>query len=222
MSDKLTRWSSTLLILSGILIAVPILFQPDVDQAGFALQKAWFPVHILFGIAALLGIAGLGAFYHVLGSRISAIGHVAFILALLGNILLAGLMFFVEATIIPVLSAHSEYEALLSITGPLMSGPFGTVVMISFAIMSVGSLLLAAYLVAMRTISLLNGILFIGAPIAGFAPPFPTMLGITGGVMLGAALIWLGLSVRSGSAHEALVAGFDSYDECLLQAGGHA
>src|SRR5271169_2012777 len=222
MSEKLTHWSSTFLILSGILIAVPILFQPDVDQPGFALQKAWVPVHILFGVSALFGIAGLGVFYRVLSSRISTFGHVAFVLALLGNILLAGLMFFVEATIIPVLTARSEYEALLSITGPLLGGPFGTIEMISFAIMSMGSLLLAAYLVATKTISVLNGMLFIGAPIAGFAPPFPTMLGITGGVILGAALIWLGLSIRSGIAHDALSITFNSYDDCLLQAGGHA
>jgi hypothetical protein len=222
MSDRLTHWSSTFLILSGILIAVPILFNPDAAQPGFALQQAWVPVHILFGISALFGIAGLSVFYRVLGSRMSKIGHVAFVLVLLGDILLSGLMFFVEAAIVPVLAAHSKYEALMSITGPLMSGTFGAMVTISFAIMGVGFLLLAAYLVATRTISVLNGILFIGAPIAGFAPPFPTMLGLIGGVILGIALIWLGLSIRNGIAHEALAAGFGAYDECFLQAGGHA
>jgi len=222
MKNKLLHWSSTFLILSGILIAVPFLFHPDVDQPGFALQKAWIPIHVMFGISALFAIAGLGVFYRVLGSRITTIGHMAFVLALLGNILLAGLMLFVEATIIPVLAAHSEYEALMSITGPLMSGAFGSIVTISFAIMSVGSLLLAAYLVATRTISVLNGILFIGAPLAGFSPPFPTMLGITGGVILGTALIWFGLSIRSGIAHEAVATDFADYDECLLHAGGHA
>lgn len=222
MMNKLTRWSSSLLILSGMLVAVPMLFHPDVDQPGFAMQRAWVPVHILFGISALFGAAGLVILYRAMGFRIPAIGHLAFVLALLGNILLAGLMFFVEATIIPVLAAHAEYEGLMSITGPFLNGAFGSMVMISLAIMSAGSLLLAAYLVATRTISILNGILFLGAPFAGFAPPFPTMLGIIGGVSLGAAIIWLGISISSGIAHQALAAGLDTYDECFLEAGGHA
>lgn len=222
MLEKITRWSSTLLVLSGILVALPMLFQPDVEQPGFALQRSWVPVHIFFGIAALLSIAGLGALYRALGSRVSVIGHAAFVLALLGNVLLAGLMFFVEATIIPVLAGNSEYEVLMSITGPLLGGAFGTFVMLSYAITSVGALLLAVYLASTKTISLLNAALFLGAPLAGFVPPFPTVLGISGGVIFGVALIWLGISIRRGIAHEALAAGLGAHDDCFLEAGGHA
>jgi hypothetical protein len=222
MSDKLIRWSSGLLILSGILIAGPMLFHPDTTEPGYALTQAWVPVHVLLAIGALAGAAGFGVFYRAMGSRLSVYGHAAFILALLGYTLVAGMSLFVQATIVPVLAANPVYQTLLSVTGPLMAGAFGNVATLSIVILSAGVLFLAGYLVWTKTISVFNGILFIGAPLAGFAPPFLAMLGIIGGVMFGAAITWLGVSIRSGIAHEALASGLRAYDECLVQAGGHA
>ena len=214
--------SGTLLIIAGILIAVPMLFHPDDSQPGFSLHAAWVPVHVLMSIGSIAAFAGLLGLYGVLRGRMTAFGSWAFGLALLGTALFTGLLFFVEITLFPVLGRDPAYGALLSDTGPLMGGPFGIAVLLSFGVVSLGYVFLAIYLAATRTISIVNALLFIGVPLAAFAPPLPYAVEIIGGVLFGAALTWLGISVRSGLAHKALETELRAYDECLIHAGGHA
>jgi hypothetical protein len=149
-------------------------------------------------------------------------GQFAFGLAILGNILLAGLAFFVDATLVPVLAADPAYQPLLSENGPLMTGFFGFAVTTALFIAALGWLSLGAYLAATKTISTVNGLLFLGAPLMFFSPPLPLTFGILGGVLLGPGVTWLGLSIRRGVAHEALRETLRLEDECLIQAGGHA
>jgi hypothetical protein len=222
MLTKSLDRSGTLLIVAGVLIAGSMLFHPDDTQPDFAFHAAWVPVHVLLGIGSLAGLAGLVGLYGALRGRITAFGNAAFILAFLGTVLFTGLMFFVEATLLPVLGSNPAYQPLLSDTGPLMGGPFGMALMASFAIISLGYVLLAIYLVAAKTISVVNGLLFIGAPLAAFAPPLPYAVEIIGGVLLGLAFLWLGVSIRKGTAHKALEAEVRNQEECLLHASGHA
>ena len=223
MLDKLTRWSGFLLILSGVLLAGAMLFHPDVELPGFALNRAWVPVHVLLGIAALLAAGGFGLVYRAIGSRISVIGHSAFLLAIVGNIMVAGISLFVEAAIIPVLAGDPAYEPLLAVNGPLIGGAYGSLSWLSYAIMSIGTVFMAGYLVARKVLTVPNGVLFIAAPFAGFIPPFPTLLGIICGVVLGIAMIWFGISVLKGAAHKLLSEELLAYDECFGQAtSGHA
>jgi hypothetical protein len=222
MTSKYLDRSGTLLILAGILIAGSMLFHPDDTQPGFAFNAAWVPVHVLLGIGSLAGMAGLIGLYGVLRGKITAFGNTAFVTALLGSVLFTGLMFFVEATLLPVLASDPAYQPLLSDTGPLMGGPFGIALMTSFAIISLGYVLLAVYLVVSNTISVVNGLLFIGAPLAAFAPPLPFAVGIVGGVLLGVAFLWLGVSIRKGTAHKALESDIRTQEECLVHSGGHA
>lgn len=210
--------SGTLLIIASILIAIPMLFHPDDTRLDFAFQAAWVPVHVLMGfgtIAALLGLAGL---YGAFRSRITVFGQVAFGTALLGTVLFTGLLVFVESTLLPALGRDPAYAALLSESGPLLGGPFGMAVMGSLAIVALGYVLLAVYLTATRTISVVNGLLFIGAPLAAFAPPLPYALEIVGGVLFGIAIGWLGISVRTGKAHRSLEEEVRIQDECLTHA----
>ncbi len=223
MLDKLTRWSSGLLILSGALVAGAIPFHPDMELPGFALSRAWAPVHVLLGLAALLTAGGFGLVYRAIGGRITPIGHSAFVLAIVGNVMVAGISLFVEATIIPVLAGDPAYERLLAVNGPLLGGAYGSLSWLSYAIMSIGTLILAGYLVAVKVMTVPNGVLFIATPFAGFVPPFPTLLGIICGVVLGAAMIWFGISVLKGAAHKAISEELLAYDECFSQAAsGHA
>jgi len=221
MSTKAVKWSSMLLIISGALLAVPMLFHPDVSKPGYALLSAWVPVHVLLGISALVGLAGTIVFYGVVSPKITVVGHVAFWLAIVGTALLAGLVFFVESAIIPVLAGNPAYEPLLGEAGPIMDGTFGILALITMMILVVGYILFGGYLIRAKIISPVNGILFIiGAPLIAFSPPFPYAVGIIGGVLLGIAIAWLGVSIHVGRAHERLETTLRIHDECLAQAGG--
>ncbi|HEX9135836.1 MAG TPA: hypothetical protein VF905_02685 [Nitrospirota bacterium] len=223
MSTRARKWSSVLLIISGLLLAVPILFHPDVTKPGYALLSAWVPVHVLLGLSALIGVAGLIVFYGAVSPKTTVVGHVAFWFAIIGTVLMVGLMFFVEAAIVPVLSGSTAYEPLLSMSGPIMAGTFGVFTLITAVIIAVGYILFGGYLIGAKIISPTNGILFIiGAPLIAFSPPWPNVVMIIGGVLFGIALIWLGVSIRSGRAHDTLESTLRIHDECLAQAGGHA
>jgi hypothetical protein len=207
--------------MSGVLLAVPMLFHPDMGKPGYALLSAWVPVHVLLGISALVGLAGLIVFYGVVSPKITVVGHVAIWFAIVGTALLAGLVFFVESAIVPVLAGSPAYEPLLSETGPIMAGAFGVLALILMVILTVGYILFGGYLIWAKIISPVNGILFIiGAPLIAFSPPFPYAVGIIGGVLLGIAIAWLGVSIRTGRAHDTLETTLRIHDECLAEAGG--
>jgi hypothetical protein len=222
MSIKSVNRSGMLLIIAGVLIAGSMLFHPDDSRPDFALHAAWVPVHVLMGIGSLAVLAGLAWLYEALQGKITVFGSAAFGLAILGTVLFTGMLFFVEATLLPTLGRSPVYQPLLSENGPLMGGTFGFMVIASLAIVSLGYILLAIYLATSKTISVMNALLFIGAPLAAFAPPLPFTVEIIGGVLFGAALLWLGVSIRRGTAHKALEGEMRIQDECLIQAGGHA
>ncbi len=222
MSTKAIKWSSVLLIICGVLLAVAVLFHPDMAKPGYALMSNWLPVHVLFGISALLGLAGLIVLYGAMSPKITVIGHVAVWFAIVGTALVAGLMFFVEMAIVPVL-AGPAYEQLISMSGPIMTGAFGVWAIISMVILTVGFILFGGYLIWAKIISPANGVLLIiGTPLIAFSPPLPYAVMLIGGVLYGIALIWLGISIRTGRAHDTLESTIRIHDECLAQAGGRA
>jgi hypothetical protein len=222
MTTKTIKWSSILLIISGVLLAVAMLFHPDMAKPDYATKSAWVPVHVLLGISALLGLVGLAGLYAVMNLKITVFGRAAFGLAMLGSLLLTGIMFFVEASVLPVLARNPVYQPLVSQSGPLMTGALGTAIGISMLIAAVGFLFLAGYLVVTKTISFANGVLFIGAPLLVFTPPLTIAFGIIGGLLLGAAITWLGVSSLRGTAHQSLAQLLQIQDECFAHVGGHA
>ena len=219
MSTKAVKWSSVLLIISGLFLAVSILFHPDLVKPDYAHVGAWLPVHLLLGMSALVDLAGLIVFYGAMNLKTTWFGHVAFWSAIVGTVLMAGLMFFVEAAIVPVLASSPAYEPLLSTSGPLITGVFGVMTVITAVIMAVGFILFGGYLIRSKIISPANGTLFIiGAPLVALSPPWPYALMIIGGVLFGIALVWLGVSIRTGRAHVTLESTLRIQDECLAQA----
>jgi hypothetical protein len=153
--------------------------------------------------------------------KITLFGLWAFGLAVLGSILLSGLMLFVEAALIPALAADPAFQPVMPL--PLASGGFGFTVLASFVTAAVGWLFLAGYLMGTKTVSGFNGLLlFIAVPLLFFTPPLPFTFGVAGGVLLGAGIAWLGISLWTGAAHAALRESMRLSDECFIQAGGHA
>ena len=208
-----------LLILSGILLALGMIFHPGMAAPDYAATPAWAPVHMLLGFSALFGLAGLAGLFGVMNVNLRFLGKAAFGLALLANVLLTGLMFFVEASILPVLARDAAYQPLASLNGPLMTGALGTAIGITMVIAAAGYLLVAWYLVDSRMISVANGILFIGAPLLVFSPPLSFGFGVIGGLLLGAGIAWLGISIRVGLAHRSLESTLRVQDECLAHLG---
>ncbi len=219
MTSKTLNRSGLLLIMSGILLIFGMIFHPNMAKPGYAATPAWVPVHILLGFSTLFGLAGLAGLFGVMNLNLRSFGKAAFALAMLGNVLLTGILFFVEASVLPVLARDPAYLALTSPSGPLMMGALGTAIGISMVIAAIGYLLLAWYLVDNRTISFANGILFIGAPLLVFAPPLTFAFGVIGGLLLGAGVIWLGISIRVGLAHRSLESRLRVQDECLSHLG---
>jgi hypothetical protein len=176
-------------------------------------------VHILFGFSALLVLAGLAALFSVMKLDMRPFGRAAFGMVILGNLLMTGIFFFIEAGVLPVLARNPAYQPLLSQGSPLMSGGPGTAIAASMAVTSLGFLLLSWHLLETRTISLPNAILFIGAPLMVFSPPLAPAFETAGGVLLGTAIAWLGISVRLGLAHKRLESRLRVQDECLAHLG---
>lgn len=219
MTSKTLNRSGLLLILSGILLALAVIFHPGMSEPGYAASASWIWVHVLLGFSALIGLSGLAGLFAVMNLKMRPFGRAGFALAMLGNILLAGIMFFFEATVLPVLARDPSLRMLTDPSGPLMTGAVGTAIGISLFVAAVGYLLLAGYLLLTRTISPANSILFIGAPLFLFTPPLPFSFGVVGGLLLSAGLVWLGVSVRSGTAHDSLASSLHLQDECLAHLG---
>jgi hypothetical protein len=222
MKTRAINLSGGTLVFAGILIALSMPFHPDDTLPGSFLQFAWTPVHILLGIATIAVLAGLGGLYTIMSPKLSVFGRVSFGLTLLGTVLLTGVMLFFEATLLPALSSDPVYKPLLSDNGPIMNGPLGFLILLAMLIASAGYVLLAVYLAVSKTITYGNAVLFIGVPLAAFAPPIPYVLEIAGGVMLGIALIWLGVSIRRGRAHQTLEETVRLQDECMSHAASRA
>jgi hypothetical protein len=219
MKTRTMDWSGKALMISGILIAASMVFHPDDTAAGSFLRPAWIPVHLLLGISVIIGLAGLGGLYTVISPKLSAFGRTSFGVVLLANVLMTGVMLFFEAALLPALSRDPAYEPLLNGAGSIMNGLFGYLIWFTMVIGAAGYIMLAVYLVLSRIISPINGILFLGVVLVSFAPPIPYVLEVTGGVLFGIALLWLGVSVRTGTAHKALEETVRMEDECMAAAG---
>jgi hypothetical protein len=173
----------------------------------------------MLGFSTLFGLIGLAGLFAVMNLKMRPFGRAGFALAMLGNVLLTGIMFFFEASVLPFLARNPSLQYLAEPDGPLMTGAAGTAIGISVFIAAIGYLLLAGYLVMTRTITPANGILFIGAPLVLFSPPLTFSFGVIGGLLLGAGVTWLGISVRIGTAHESLASSLHVQDECLAHLG---
>jgi hypothetical protein len=219
MTSKTLKRSSSLLIMSGILLIIGILFHPGMSRPDAAASFSWGLVHVLLGFSALLALAGLGGLFAVMNLKLTGFGKAAFGLAMLGNVLLTGIMFFVNASVLPVLARDPAYLPLLSEIGPLMTGALGMAITISTATAALGYILMAGYLAVSKTISLANAVLFLGAPLMLFAPGVTFAFAVVGGLLLGAGITWLGLSIRRGIAHQWLASTLRVQDECLAHLG---
>jgi hypothetical protein len=198
-STSLTRWSGLALLLSGALIAVPIVFHPSYADPQALLRPAWVPIHTALTISAILALFGLVGLYTRLRERSGWFGLIGFVLLFTGTALfVAGLS--IEAFVLPALASSAVGQTLLDPAGPLFSGPLNVFLLVTSGIFSLGCLLFCVAILRSEITLHWVGLLLLGGILLAFWPPLPDLAGIIGGVLLGLGFIWFGyiLLARSG------------------------
>ena len=198
-STTLARLSGLALLLSGALIAVPIVLHPSDTDPQALLRPAWVPVHTILTTAAILSLFGLVGLYNRLGKGSGWPGLIGFVSLFTGTALfVAGLS--IEAFVLPALASSAAGQALLDPAGPLLGGALNVVLLVTGSIFSLGCLLFCITILRSGTAMRWTGLLLLGGILLAFWPPLPQLVGTIGGVLLGLGYIWFGytLFVRGG------------------------
>jgi hypothetical protein len=200
MSSKtLVRLSGLALLLSGTLIAVPIVFHPSYADSQALLRPAWVPVHIALIMSAVLGLFGLVGLYTRLRERSGWLGLSGFVSIFTGTALFVAVLS-IEAFVLPALASSASGQTLLDPAGPLFSGPLNVFLLLTGGIFSLGCLLFCIFILCSEISGRWVGLLLLGGILLAFWPPLPDLFGIIGGVLLGLGFIWFGyilLATRS-------------------------
>ena len=193
MEKQRVKQYALILAVAGVLLAIGILIHPDETKEGALTHPFWFLAHLIIGIAFVLIVFGLRAF-EIKQDKLNGFDKFSITLATLVTIIIVGLAFFVESFIVPAL-ANSQYADVLSETGPLMGGVFGTVLFVILIIMALSFVLLGITVIVRKYANPLAGIFLFGVVPFVFAPPLPWILGIIGGVLAGIGISWIGVSI---------------------------
>jgi hypothetical protein len=190
-STSLIRWSGVALLLSGALIAVPIVFHPSYADPQALMRPAWLPVHTALTIAAILGLFGLVGLYSRLRERSGWFGLIGFVLIFTGTALFVAVLS-IESFVLPALASSASGQMLLDPAGPLFSGPLNVFLLLTSGIFSLGCLLFCVSILRSGISGRWVGLLLLGGILLAFWPPLPDLVGIIGGVLLGLGFIWFG------------------------------
>jgi hypothetical protein len=175
----------------GALIVVYPLLHPATDAEGYR-SAAWVPIHLMGYVGFLLTTFGL---IGLLARQLEAAGRLGvagFVLAFTGTGLV--LMEGREHTfVLPVLAQQAPAGV-----PPEPAGLWFLI--LSAAVFSVGYILLGIATVRAGVVPRGIGVLLaLGAPIYAFSPPIDIqVVGVLGGVLFGAGMLWLGYALFAG------------------------
>jgi hypothetical protein len=181
----------------GICLAAFVLIHPWDELLGAAIARTlrWrlaHGFHFLGAAFVLLGLLGINARQR---DRLGPVGDIGFILSFIGNSLFLGTGM-ITAFIWPMLAVYAP--ACVESGGPIFSAPISaTAFLLTAAIMSVGYLLFGIAMLRAGIFPRLAIVILTAGAILGMLPPhpvtaFPWAGLVLGGVMYGAAMIWLG------------------------------
>jgi hypothetical protein len=199
LSKTSVRVSGVALLLSGALLAVPILFHPSEADPQALLRPIWLPVQTALTIAAILGLFGEVGLYSQLRERSGWLGLIGFVLLFSGTALFVAVLS-IEAFVLPALASSASGQTMLDPAGPLFGGPLNVFLLLTSGIFSLGCLLFCIAILRSEISGRWVGLLLLGGILLAFWPPLPDLVGIVGGVLLGLSFIWFGyiLLARSG------------------------
>lgn len=192
----LLRWSGLALVAGGLLLVVATALHPSRETPATILEAEGRLVaaHVLFTLSSLLVLLGLPGLYGAESERMGRLGLVGFLLAFMGNTLIAVSGNF--GFIAPVLAAESP-ETIYAINAYL---PVVALNGVAFGGFVVGFILFGMAMAKAATLPRSAGLLVaVGAPsqVVGLAvaltvAPALWTVAILGSVALGAGLAWPG------------------------------
>lgn len=186
-SSDLVRWGGWAAVVAGALLVVGELMYlvTGLEQSAAAYSSApAFVQNVLFLMAGVLLVGGLISLY--VGRLSSTLGIVAFVVAFVGTVLVAGSLWDSAFTVTALAGTAPElYEAELP--GLVLFG-----LVLSFVLFSLGWLLFGVAVLRSRTYSRGSAILLMAGAVLAFFP-FPFTF-----IPFGLAVSWMGSSLLSG------------------------
>ncbi len=201
-SSNLIRWSGLAALVGGVLVVVydvldAALF-PGEQVSGAMATSSWFIVQILSLVGLVLITLGLVGLYARQVEQGETLGLVAFLVAFIGTVMVSGSVWS-EAFIGPVVA-----EAAPELVGANPSGVVAAGIILAFGLFALGWLLFG--LASLRAGVLPRGaalLLMVGA-VLFFVVSSLEFPGST--IVMGAALVWMGYALWSGTGEPALTA----------------
>ncbi len=205
----LTRVSAVAATLAGLAyIAIQFIHPADVIES--LSTPLWVQVHILSFAEAVLALIGLTGIYFVQARKAGILGLIAYALFAFFFVLQAAFNF-AEAFIAPLIAQSApqlavDFVGLFGRYAPVTDlGALAALPTVGAALYVVGAILLGIVVIRSRVLARGAGILLIAAavatPIAGVL--LPHALERMAAVPMGAALVWLGVSLWVNSSANA-------------------
>lgn len=204
---RLIRSSGAALALAGVSFALFLVLHPYGQLAGAeaARQPTWIPAHTFHFLGALFSLFGLVGLGRLLNGRLGRAGRLGLLLAFVGMAMFTGTGM-ITAFLWPVIADYAP--GFVAADGPMFQEPLAArTIESTYVLLVLGFGLLG---VAIGRTGLLPraagwllvlGIVLFSAPVQPFGP-LPWEARLSGALVFGAALIWLGLATRAAAAEE--------------------
>ena len=191
--QEVFRWGGPAIAVGGALVGLFPILHPAHDSAGYA-SAAWAPIHLVPHLGLILLIAGLPRLVLAHGHSGGRLLRVGAAITYVGMALTLG-QAMVEAFIFPIWAVDSPGR----LTGPPPFGA-GLFMMAGSLALLVGFVTLGIAVARTRALPRIAGILLaLGGPAfaLGGAALNLTPVFVTGGLLLGAGLVWLGTALTA-------------------------
>jgi hypothetical protein len=201
-SSNLIRWSGLSALVGGALAVAfdvinAVLF-PGEQGSQVMLTSSWFIVQILGLVALALITLGLVGLYVCQAQRAGTLGLIAFVIAFAGMLMVFGLSWG-EPFLGPLVAEQAPGLLSMEPSGALAVGSI-----LSIALFALGWLLFGLASLRARVLPRGAAVLVIVGSLLSF---ILTSLDLPlWSVVLGAALVWMGYALWSGTSEPALVA----------------
>jgi hypothetical protein len=184
-------------IVGGVCIAAFVLVHPWDQLVGSEIARTWRwqTAHTLHFIGALFALLGLLGIYARQRDQLGSLGVVGFVLSFIGNAMFLGTGM-ITAFIWPMLAVHAP--SAVELDGAIFHAPVSAFAfLLTAVIMIVGYMLFGIAMLRARVFPRWSIITLMAGSVLGMLPPhpatpFPWAGLVLGGVLYGAAMVWLG------------------------------
>lgn len=195
--ETMVRWSGLACIVGGVCLAGFVLVHPWDQLLGAEIARTarWQIAHTLHFVGALFALLGLLGIFARQREQLGPLGVVGFIFSFIGNAMFLGTGM-ITAFIWPMLAL--EAPATVEPGGPIFGWPHSLLAFALTAVtLSIGYVLFGIAMLRVGIFPRWSILMLVTGAILGMLPPHP--MGalpwwglVFGGVLYGAALVWLG------------------------------